>query len=535
MRIFTLVSLCFLAGAERAEACVAMPPASLDRAPTAATSRVLFELEPEGFITQTMDVAYDGVPHEFSWLIPVPAAGGSVEVSVAPAGSLAMLDSWTRLIFERSCLNKQRRRNNSFACASDLAVVGTIDPGFQNPVQVIDEGIAGPYAFTVLESDDADALMTWLDDNEIILSQAVDPIIRAVIERGGGSWVAVKISNRDSIDRAGGAQLRPLSIRFPGRVPSLAMQLSAVSMQPEMTQLVFIAAEGRYQAAGWKNIELNAEQLYDERPGFHYAAWLSKAIDDAGGEAFITEFSAPFAPFQHFRGFQAFDEQAGNPLEFLHELSSRRKTITRLISRVSPWEVTTNPSFVLSDGGDLNVTGSLDLSPHRANCGAPVQPSCGDVYCGKGASCALDTEGRFGCLCAAGEAAQKIAHPFSPEDKETVCRPIAPELNMIPEVLFDAQNDDCNCAGGDCSFYSGARVCICPEGQAAFPSAQGFTCAVPAETVDSSIVFNDHSNDGTPEFGSGNTSGCNIAAGGIAELSLLFLAGFALRRRRRSV
>jgi len=481
MRVLLILAASLLAAMPRAEACVAMPPSLLERPATASASRVLFEVDPAGSITQTMDVVYEGSPRDFGWLIPVPAAAEDVDVSVAARGALEALDSWTRLSFERSCERSQRRQSSGCGFAGDSGMLRSAG-GMPNGVTVVQTGHAGPYAFSVIESGDGAALMEWLGDEEIALSQAARPVIDAVIARGGGSWVAVKISNDASIGQADGDTLKPLSLTFPGRVPSLAMQLSAISMQPEMTQVVFIAASEQYEASGWSNLSLKPEQLYDAQTQTHYGAWLAKVIDDAGGTAFVTELAAPFRELERPNRFMSEDDGEEGVDIFLNRLREDHSHLTRLVTRVSPWEVDSNPMFVPAPETGLNASRLVDLSDHRRNCEPAALPACAANYCGKDAQCGLDDQGRAGCLCPEGHAAQRIAHPFVQDTFEVVCRPIGAAFNMIPEVQWEDEMP-CACEGGTCAMISGASVCICPDGQAAFVQDSGsLSCSVPASS-----------------------------------------------------
>ena len=117
-------------------------------------------------------------------------------------------------------------------------------------------------------------------------------------------------------------------------------------MQPEMTQVVFIAASEQYEASGWSNLAFKPEQHYDAQTQTHYGAWLAKVIDDAGGTAFVTELAAPFRELERPNRFMSEDDGEEGVDMFLNRLREDHSHLTRLVTRVSPWEVDSNPVFV---------------------------------------------------------------------------------------------------------------------------------------------------------------------------------------------
>ncbi len=64
--------------------------------------RILFEIDPKGWISTTVEISYTGDPSDFAWVVPVPSAP---TLEIAPGDVLLRIDDATSPI-----LNGQRNR-----------------------------------------------------------------------------------------------------------------------------------------------------------------------------------------------------------------------------------------------------------------------------------------------------------------------------------------------------------------------------------------------------------------------------------------
>ena len=488
--------------------------------------RILFEIHGDGTITATVEIRYQGDPRDFSWVVPVPTQLGEEDLDVlAPQNALLLLDDATRpqvIPPPTECLRPDAPPS---PFGNEVTLLSASDGGGDG-VDVIDLPVVGPFEPQMLRADSADALVDWLNENDYLITPEMEPMVGEYV--ASGMWFLALKLRAD----AGVADIKPISMTYPGERPLVPIQLTGVAAEPEMGILTFIAADSRYEADNFSNlvIDLDAVQVHPLTGQQNYYPLLSWQMDAAGGQAVVTQFSdATTRATDAASAAWSWNPDYGEDLAWLDQLGEEHSQITRLYSRMSAWEMTDDPIFAESSGSA--VSNVLDLSDRQKidSCADDARDRipCGDMYCGEGSSCGT-TEWGDGCLCAAGTVARRISEPLlgGPGLRSTVVcdRLDSDMLGTMAEIGFSpgdpCQNSSCG-SNGECVALNGFPTCDCDEGYAAVDDGAFLTCAEATETFDPERLL----------WQEGCDSDCNAGGGGAGGLLALFgLLGLVRRR-----
>ncbi|HCP45393.1 MAG TPA: hypothetical protein DIU15_05095 [Deltaproteobacteria bacterium] len=494
--------------------------------------RILFEVNGDGTITATVEVRYSGDPADFSWVVPVP---DTPTLDVVPQSTLTTLDIAT----VPQIISPPTRCTRPPPLL--LPFVGMAEPEqfLQNDagVDVSDLPSVGPYDdIQVVSSDDPSALTTWLADNGYLITSEMEPFIANYVEQDY-KFLGMKLA-----PQAGISDIAPISMTFAIDQPMVPLVLTSVAAEPEMGVLIFVAANERYEADNFQNLVIDRAdvQMNPRTRQNNYYPLSSWMIDEAGGQAFITELAQPSENITDAISSLFLATPDATEVEaYLQLVLARRPYVTRLFTRVSGWEMLTDPTFRPSEGGDISRFIDLSDRPEVEICAsdpiADIRQPCGDTYCGVGALCATTDTGMDGCVCPSGTVARSISAPAGlgqPTTRTVTCQ--LEEFDMLVSAREDgtAPQDPClNASCGDngqCVDVGGFATCDCDDNYAAVTDSLGqLTCEKAVRTFDSSQLLWTEAN-GCSCSTSGTAQ--SLSRGAIVALALLPLA--ALRRRQ---
>jgi hypothetical protein len=506
--------------------------------------RILFEINPDNTVTSIVEIKFSGDSDDFSWVVPVPETPA---LDVVPGDALLLLDDATAPSITpppTECTGSRGGLFGPTAMDSAAEAGGGDDDG---GVVVEDLPQVGPYDPEVVSSDDADALINWLNNNDYLITAEMEPFVAEYVA-AGMKFLAMHLA-----PDAGVQDIAPIHMTYSGQDPMIPIVLTAVAAEPEMGVLAFIAGESRYETANYENLEIDTADVRADpaTAQTNYYPLVSWKIDEAGGEAFVTQFSGNSADVQgtitsRWANLDAdFDGEPDGTYDesiaWLDAVAEEHGTITRAYLRMSGWEIASDPQFVASDGGALsNVHDLSDREPVEV-CGPqdPEPEPCGEMYCGEGAECATTRSQGDGCVCPEGWSARRITAPRAlnqPTMPTVTCQ--RQDFDLMGSVA-DMDNvgmgeDPClsyDCgSAGQCVALNGFATCQCDTGYAAVldQATGGLTCARAMKRFGpEQILWNSACNCQGSLLGDGG-EGAGAAAGLLAPL----LLGAASRRRR---
>ena len=121
--------------------------------------RIIFTQNGDGTVSALIQIQYTGSAPDFSWILPLPEAIGpeAIEVPEDAMAAFAELEVATDPVF----IAPPRP-----SCAVQPPIALAASAFVDSSVEVFASGEVGPYGFDVVGSEDPDALISWLRDNE---------------------------------------------------------------------------------------------------------------------------------------------------------------------------------------------------------------------------------------------------------------------------------------------------------------------------------------------------------------------------------
>lgn len=248
-----------------------------------AAERILFAPgQREGTLQMHVQITWAGPPEEFGWLLPVPA---DVETGLSPAALFPRLDLLYTprftLIFECGPQDGVGGEGGGGGAGGQGGAGGGGEPG----VEVLSRMDVGPYDQVVLRAADASVLLTWLDDNGFNAPDDAAEILQGYLDQGAAMLALKLLPSADSADVA------PLWLEFTAGQPTIPLRPTALAAQPDMGIIVHIAGGARAVPTNYLHVEINEAGIDWFSGGTNYPDVVSQAADEAGGQAFATDFA----------------------------------------------------------------------------------------------------------------------------------------------------------------------------------------------------------------------------------------------------
>ncbi|MBI2892318.1 MAG: DUF2330 domain-containing protein [Deltaproteobacteria bacterium] len=248
--------------------------------------QLLFSVEDDGTIVAHVMIRYQGAAEDFAWVLPLSS---EPEITTGLASIFPTLASLTEPSFSL-------RAADPVGECTDYWGKGQIEPdsadsgGFaglegEGEVEVLQQMDVGPYATSVIRSSDAQALLDWLEDNDYDIPDEALPLIQAYVNIDY-VFVALKLLKDRSV-----GDITPVVLRFPEAGPCIPLRLTAIAATPDMPVTAYMLAPHRVVSTNFLDVELNLAAIDWFDYGSNYRAVVTRAVDEATGLAFVTEYA----------------------------------------------------------------------------------------------------------------------------------------------------------------------------------------------------------------------------------------------------
>ncbi len=272
------------------------------------SERILF-VAGEGEVTTHVQIQYTGKASDFAWILPMPSLP---ELSVSHNEIFRQLQSATQPNF---VLNFEENDCNiffPFPTAEDVA-------SSRGDVEVVSEERVGPYETAVITSDDPEAITAWLVDNGYNLDALGSELLAPYVE-AGAYFVVLRLAPGQEL-----GDLQPLALTYPAENPGIPIRLTAVAAEPDMGVLVWVLGANRAIPKNYLHVQINEARIDWFRGGSNYAEVVTEAANEAGGQAFATDYAGSSELMQgRFYEEGRFDlellESFKDPADFLDEM-----------------------------------------------------------------------------------------------------------------------------------------------------------------------------------------------------------------------
>lgn len=461
--------------------------------------RVVFKVRGDGKTDMIVQITYQGKAEDFAWLLPLAEPPTKDDLGTFPQQALTSLDAQTGVSIQQPCF---------FAGAGGGTPGGiaSADGGAAPPraVDVYVRAQIGNYEVVVIGSEDPAATAEWLRDNDFRISDAMLGFIE-LYTKEGMKFLALKLLPDKTVN-----DITPFKLTLPGETPSIPLRLSAVAAEPEMGIVTWILGAQRYEPANAQELTIDNADLRIDSTRFqsNWIALVARAVDAAEGRGFVVENAQEVEPLRQLaeNSFTSTPEQEAAKTALL-DLFAGTTYLTRLYSRLSPEEMTYDPTFRRSTKGDVSrfrmIPSGSDAGPQ---CGFPPPPSdpCDFTACGALGLCrTAESEGQkvAACACADGATARATFVPNG--DSATFAKTVScvdKRLSFLNpgdrNAAGAALPDPCvgvDCGGhGTCVAMNMTPTCECEhgyvaEGVVAADGTRSARCLKPAQSVPESF------------------------------------------------
>ncbi len=291
--------------------------------------RIIFTVNKNDTITAYVQINYTGSAPDFSWVVPVPSVP---KVDVAEIASFDELSRLTAPIFIPPLMP---------SCAPiPVPAMAMADSAGSGGVQVLASGTAGPYAYDVVTSPEPNELITWLRKNKYRITEEMEPLIKVYTDEGL-IFLAMKLRPEQ-----GAQDIQPVVMTYKGEHPMIPLRLTAVAANPNMNVITWILGDKQAIPTNYAHPTIDNQNIrysFGNSDGTNYLQVVDQTVDLYHGRAFITEYAGSS---------QTLAATANDKL--VKQLLTDYPYVTRVFGRISPEEMTVDPTFKLVDAPDVS-------------------------------------------------------------------------------------------------------------------------------------------------------------------------------------
>ncbi len=242
---------------------------------------ILF-IQGEGTVTTHVQLQYSGEASDFAWILPMPSVP---ELAVSHNQIFNQLQFATQPGFQ---LNFQEEAGCGFPpIFRTLEDDGSVVAAESAAVEVVSQEQVGPYDTAVITSDDSQAIVNWLVDNDYQLGDLGIDLLHPYVEEGAFFLALKLVTDRDVGD------LQPIALTYAAEEPGIPIRLTAVATAPELSVIAWVLAEHRAIPKNYLHVRINEAAIDWFNGGFNYPEVVTLATNEAEGQAFVTDFAGP--------------------------------------------------------------------------------------------------------------------------------------------------------------------------------------------------------------------------------------------------
>jgi MYXO-CTERM domain-containing protein len=279
-----------------------------------AAERIVFANNGDGTVTAVIEIQYQGPSESFSWLLPISSVPMGDEIAVASNAAFQRLQAATNPQYnlttrvEGTCATRPQlgAAQDSGSFASPNASTGGSAAMGPGGVTVEAQGVVGSFEWTVISldpalTDPADAAVEWLNQNDYDVPPGAPGLLGPYLD-DGLNLLALKLQKG-----ADAGSIRPLVLTYEAELPMIPIKLTAVAANEDMGVMTWLLGEARAVPKNYNALELNEARINWFNANLTYNDVVIEAADDAGGQGFVTELSAPTATLRD-RVWSTFEE-----------------------------------------------------------------------------------------------------------------------------------------------------------------------------------------------------------------------------------
>jgi hypothetical protein len=238
---------------------------------------------------------YAGDPKSFAWVLPV---GQGATIELARDEWLATLAALTAPSIFAPPVNCGSNTGGGMSCGcggadeANLSADGSAsDAGTYGGVQVISQGVVGPYDTVTLRSSSGDSISQWLVTNGYVIQPQIQPILDAYTNEGF-DFIALKLAPNQGVQA-----MQPVRVTTPGADPSLPLRMIAAGVGSDVGLELYVISDGRYESKNFPALVIDPTAVVWDPVALssNYTSLFKDAVAKGG---WVTEFSGPLQRLQ---------------------------------------------------------------------------------------------------------------------------------------------------------------------------------------------------------------------------------------------
>lgn len=324
--------------------------------------RVLFLKRPgDPRTTAVVQIQAQGNDPDFAWVVPLDSL--PEDVHEEPSNTFGQLDQTTAptyRFFGLGSFSVGGSGGGGFGCgamSSDVAGAPSLGAEGSSGVRVWAQGETGNYAFSVVSSEDPEALRTWLDTNRYVTPTEALPIIREYVEEHK-YFLAVRLR---AVQGVPAFLVAPLAFTYQGRGPCVPIRLTRIATLPTLPIITYVVSDRRAVPINFAQTTVSDAEVARLGPGRFstqagpaslsaYDELVREAVTEAGGRAWITEYAGELP-----------DGVRESLSPALQAQLPAQPYLTRMYTTISAQAMDRDPEFVFA-AGLPDVSNVHDLS-----------------------------------------------------------------------------------------------------------------------------------------------------------------------------
>ena len=116
--------------------------------------------------------------------------------------------------------------------------------------------------------------------------------------------------------------LQPIAVTYAADAPGIPIRLTAVATEPDLGIFTYILSEHRAVPTNYRHVQINEALIDWVADGSNYQRIVTQAANEAGGQAFVTDYAGPSQIAHNFFRWEfdlALLRQQDHPADFLNE------------------------------------------------------------------------------------------------------------------------------------------------------------------------------------------------------------------------
>jgi len=230
-------------------------------------------------------IRYSGDPADFVWVLPVPSAEATL--GIADASFFEDLEYGTQPQIQGPGLPPADcpPPPDGYGGAAADAGAGVSDAG----VVVVREEVVGPYETVLITSEDAGALLAWLNGHGYNVPDATLPVIQHYTDQSSLFYV-LRLAPEQGVEA-----MQPVRVEYPGYMATFPLRMVTAGAYGTLGLTLWVMAEQRYEARNYGTTVVDQNQLvWDFATGTsNYRDLFRQAVDSLGGKGWVAEFAQP--------------------------------------------------------------------------------------------------------------------------------------------------------------------------------------------------------------------------------------------------